>query len=231
MDARADGWVGPCSTRAWGSRARSSSTSTTVRGTSSRCSLRTRPAWVRVNTNCRYDDFVATEPGRTVAPWGRSPEQLLLLYTGGTIGRPKGVMWRQGGLFEAYNASSARSFDRDRGLASVAEVITSPGPVHLGAASRAHGRQHRPVAQWEGGLSPSACSGRGGERPRDPFLLRLGAPTRIGYERALGSVCAIWLSASVCGPARAARRPCRAVGRPPRRGPGRRRPGHGCPRG
>ena len=33
------------------------------------------------------------------APWGRSGDHLLLLYTGGTTGMPKGVMWRQDDLF------------------------------------------------------------------------------------------------------------------------------------
>lgn len=30
------------------------------------------------------------------APWGRSGEDMLFIYTGGTTGMPKGVMWRQG---------------------------------------------------------------------------------------------------------------------------------------
>ena len=33
-----------------------------------------------------------------VAPWGRSPDDLVFIYTGGTTGMPKGVMWRQGDL-------------------------------------------------------------------------------------------------------------------------------------
>ena len=32
-------------------------------------------------------------------PWGRDGDHLLLLYTGGTTGMPKGVMWRQDDLF------------------------------------------------------------------------------------------------------------------------------------
>ena len=47
----------------------------------------------------RYEEVVARSTGRTVAPWGRSPDDILMLYTGGTTGMPKGVMWRQDDLF------------------------------------------------------------------------------------------------------------------------------------
>lgn len=39
--------------------------------------------------------------GPVQAPWGRSGEDLLIIYTGGTTGLPKGVMWRQEDLFGA----------------------------------------------------------------------------------------------------------------------------------
>ncbi|NWG52942.1 MAG: AMP-binding protein, partial [Hydrogenophilaceae bacterium] len=41
-----------------------------------------------------------TRPVR--APWGRSGDDLLILYTGGTTGMPKGVMWRQHDLYGRY---------------------------------------------------------------------------------------------------------------------------------
>ncbi|WP_297694567.1 acyl-CoA synthetase [Phenylobacterium sp.] len=53
-----------------------------------------------------YETIVAdTNARRPVkAPWGRSPDDLLLLYTGGTTGMPKGVMWRQDDLFNVIGA-------------------------------------------------------------------------------------------------------------------------------
>ncbi len=47
---------------------------------------------------------VAGAAGRVEAPWGRSGDDLLILYTGGTTGMPKGVMWRQEDLFFVLGA-------------------------------------------------------------------------------------------------------------------------------
>ncbi len=51
-----------------------------------------------------YESVVAAGADRVVAPWGRSGDDLLLLYTGGTTGMPKGVMWRQDDLFNVLGA-------------------------------------------------------------------------------------------------------------------------------
>ena len=59
------------------------------------------PAWAE-----DYDAIVAKAPAsRPVkAPWGRSGDDLLLLYTGGTTGMPKGVMWAQDDVFNVLGA-------------------------------------------------------------------------------------------------------------------------------
>jgi 3-oxocholest-4-en-26-oate---CoA ligase len=46
-----------------------------------------------------YESVVTSGADRVAGPWGRSGDDLLLLYTGGTTGMPKGVMWRQHDLF------------------------------------------------------------------------------------------------------------------------------------
>jgi fatty-acyl-CoA synthase len=47
-----------------------------------------------------YETIADAGEGRVIAPWGRSGDDLLLMYTGGTTGMPKGVMWRQEDLFK-----------------------------------------------------------------------------------------------------------------------------------
>ena len=71
--------------------------------------------------------------GRTVAPWGRSGDDLLLLYTGGTTGMPKGVMWRQDDLFNVLGGRRQRTvLGESTRLAEVDELASAePGPVDL----------------------------------------------------------------------------------------------------
>ena len=53
-----------------------------------------------------YADIVAEPAPRAEAPWGRTGDDLLLMYTGGTTGMPKGVMWRQEDLFKALGGGA-----------------------------------------------------------------------------------------------------------------------------
>jgi fatty-acyl-CoA synthase len=53
-----------------------------------------------------YDAIVAGDGARFEAAWGRSADDLLFMYTGGTTGMPKGVMWRQEDLFKGLGGGA-----------------------------------------------------------------------------------------------------------------------------
>jgi acyl-CoA synthetase (AMP-forming)/AMP-acid ligase II len=79
-----------------------------------------------------YDDAAKSAIGRVSAPWGRSGDDLYMLYTGGTTGMPKGVMWRQDDLFARLIDSAVRHYPVDGGLEAVrAAIEASPGGVTL----------------------------------------------------------------------------------------------------
>ena len=63
---------------------------------------RPAPAWA-----LDYEKIIAAPPARRLvtAPWGRSEDDVLMIYTGGTTGMPKGVMWRLGDLLNARGAN------------------------------------------------------------------------------------------------------------------------------
>ena len=99
------------------------------------------PAWAD-----DYDAIVAASPAQrpVMATWGRSGDDLLLLYTGGTTGMPKGVMWRQEDLFQVIGAGGNAAL----GIApatSIAELLERHAaadhikPVSLIAAPLMHG--------------------------------------------------------------------------------------------
>ncbi len=89
-----------------------------------------------------YESLAARDVGRTLAPWGRSGDDLLILYTGGTTGMPKGVMWRQDDLFlvlgaggNALQGPPPLTSPEEAGLRAVA---MDPG-VMIAAAPLMHG--------------------------------------------------------------------------------------------
>jgi acyl-CoA synthetase (AMP-forming)/AMP-acid ligase II len=95
------------------------------------------PPWAQ-----SYEDAAAATPaggGHARGPWGRSGDHLVLLYTGGTTGMPKGVMWRQDDLFGALDAPNRNRLPPGQDLAAVTARVTKPGPRNLPAAPLMHG--------------------------------------------------------------------------------------------
>jgi acyl-CoA synthetase (AMP-forming)/AMP-acid ligase II len=54
-----------------------------------------------------YERVVTSGTALPALPWSRSGDDLLLLYTGGTTGMPKGVMWRNDDLFNVLGAGGS----------------------------------------------------------------------------------------------------------------------------
>ena len=75
-----------------------------------------------------YEAIAETDREATAAP--RSGSDLLLLYTGGTTGMPKGVMWRQHELYERLGGVGILPSPPDR-EALRAFITSLPAPVRL----------------------------------------------------------------------------------------------------
>ena len=93
-----------------------------------------------------YEAIVAVVPEQrpVKAPWGRSGDDLLLLYTGGTTGMPKGVMWRQDDLFNVIGAGGnlLLGIPPATSIAELVDRIQSPEhirPISLIACPLMHG--------------------------------------------------------------------------------------------
>ncbi len=86
-----------------------------------------------------YEAAAASNPGRTAGPWGRSGDHLFLLYTGGTTGMPKGVMWRQDDMFGALDANNKRRMPPEQDLGAIGERVVTAGPKGMPGAPLMHG--------------------------------------------------------------------------------------------
>ena len=89
-----------------------------------------------------YEASALAHPARVEASWGRSGDDQILIYTGGTTGRPRGVMWRQHDLYVSSNttgdpAQADLVFVRERVARMQSEQATPP--VGLPAAPLMHG--------------------------------------------------------------------------------------------
>jgi acyl-CoA synthetase (AMP-forming)/AMP-acid ligase II len=90
-----------------------------------------------------YEELLAAaSPERPDLEW--SPDDLYILYTGGTTGMPKGVLWRQHDIF--ISAMGGRPFGQSESfpdLDAVVEASRNGGACMMSAAPLMHG-----AAQW-----------------------------------------------------------------------------------
>ncbi|HEY1831842.1 MAG TPA: AMP-binding protein [Acidimicrobiales bacterium] len=92
------------------------------------------PGWAR-----SYEQVVATAPPSASEKWIRSGEDLVLLYTGGTTGMPKGVMWEQHALFSMLESLHAELPPGEPDPSVYAELLKRPGPRVYPVAPMMHG--------------------------------------------------------------------------------------------
>jgi 3-oxocholest-4-en-26-oate---CoA ligase len=94
------------------------------------------PSWAT-----SYEQVAGPGADRVAGPWGRSPDHMLFLYTGGTTGMPKGVMWRQDDLFNVLGGGGNPILGQPPAadLDDFASRITGPGSRLLPACPLMHG--------------------------------------------------------------------------------------------
>ena len=86
-----------------------------------------------------YESAVDAARDDSLPSWERSGDDLYLLYTGGTTGLPKGVMWRQDDLFATINASGIVKYPEEGSLDDVRRMLVAPGPAVVPCAPLMHG--------------------------------------------------------------------------------------------
>ncbi len=86
-----------------------------------------------------YEEVAGSEPGRQQGPWGRDGDHIYMLYTGGTTGMPKGVMWRQDDLIMMLAAQLGGGMAEEPDYDAFRASRTAPGPVALPACPLMHG--------------------------------------------------------------------------------------------
>ncbi|WP_407687880.1 acyl-CoA synthetase [Mycobacterium sp. HUMS_1102779] len=97
-----------------------------------------------------------------------SPDDLYVLYTGGTTGMPKAVLWRQHDIYvNAMGGRDPATGEPMTGLAEIVERSRAGGPGSMTVAPLMHG-----AAQWAAFIS--LCAGR-------PFVM---APTTTHFDPA-----------------------------------------------
>jgi fatty-acyl-CoA synthase len=88
-----------------------------------------------------YEQAATSHPERVAGPWGRDGDHLYMLYTGGTTGMPKGVMWRQDDHIRNIIAlgTNPRYGEDPVDYAVPAELVSGPGLISVPACPLMHG--------------------------------------------------------------------------------------------
>ncbi len=86
-----------------------------------------------------YEDAVATNGARVSGRVERSGDDLYMLYTGGTTGMPKGVMWRQDDVVRALAGGLGVAVPDDYDPSYFDGFFEQPGPVGMPACPLMHG--------------------------------------------------------------------------------------------
>jgi fatty-acyl-CoA synthase len=113
-----------------------------------------------------YESLVVESPEAELGI-DRSPDDLLFIYTGGTTGMPKGVMWRHEDLWGALGAGANHRANGGRRPATPAEHIANvaaygPGPRQLCACPLMHGTGLlTAIGNFVGGGSVLTVPGKG----------------------------------------------------------------------
>ena len=81
----------------------------------------------------------AATDGAAPLPWQPDGDDLILVYTGGTTGMPKGVMWRQDDLFVRLNTERGDAFPEVPDAEFIRAHVSTDGRPHLTAAPLMHG--------------------------------------------------------------------------------------------
>jgi len=108
-----------------------------------------------------YEQSATSGAGRVAPEWGRSGNDLDFLYTGGTTGMPKGVMWRQDDLAVKLTASLGAPLSEDGSVEDLRGTFLAPGSRFMPACPQMHGTGNFPcLSTLSGGGSVVTLVGR-----------------------------------------------------------------------